>query len=85
MEDNTHHIILNRIEKMQQVMVKAISQAKVKDPLLTSIEVQEYLKKGSTWVDAHKHDIGCSKVGGEWRFRLSDVEEFANQSYHKNN
>lgn len=84
MEDQSLHIILNRIEKMQMATTKAIGQAKVKDPLLTTIEVQEYLKKGSTWVDAHKHDIGCSKVGGEWRFRLSDVEAYINSTYQKN-
>lgn len=84
MEDQSLHIILNRIEKMQMATTKAIGQVKVKDPLLTSIEVQDYLKKGSTWVDAHKHDIGCSKVGGEWRFRLSDVEAYINSTYQKN-
>jgi len=85
MDDNTNHIIPHKIKQMEQVVIKAINQTKIKDPLLTGIEVQDYLKKSAKWVDIHKHDIGCSKVGGEWRFRLSDIEEYANQSYHKNN
>lgn len=55
------------------------------DPLLTSQEVQEYLKKGSTWVDANKHEIGCSRIGGEWRFRKSIIDQYIQSTYHKNN
>lgn len=64
-------------------LILSLSKQPVKDPLMTSKEVQEYLKKGSTWVDDNKHKIGCSKIGGEWRFRKSIVDEFVNQTYHK--
>lgn len=72
----------NELLDMKKILL-GLSQAPVKDPLMTSKEVQDYLQKGSTWVDDNKHKIGCSKIGGEWRFRKSKVDEFINQTYHK--
>lgn len=71
------------MQSMKALLSKIASGAKDHDPIMTSKEVQEYLKKGATWVDENKHKIGCSKVGGEWRFRKSVVDEFINQTYHR--
>lgn len=73
------------ITELTKLVKQLAKRAVVNDPLLTSQEVQEYLKKGSTWVDANKHKIGCSRIGGEWRFRKSIVDQFINNSYHKDN
>ncbi|MFC4213498.1 hypothetical protein ACFOWA_20055 [Pedobacter lithocola] len=79
-----------RLEKLEQSilnlenLVKQIAKAnKIEDPLMTSLEVQEYLKKGGTWVDHNKHKIGCSRVGGEWRFRKSIVDAFVDKPFYK--
>ena len=75
-----------RFEKLEQSILeltKIINQLKAKDPLFTSKDVQEYLNKGSTWVDSNKHKIGCSRIGGEWSFRKSDVDAYWMIRFHK--
>lgn len=75
-----------RFEKLEQSIIeltKIIKQLKIKDPLMTSKDVQEYLNKGSTWVDANKHKIGCSRIGGEWSFRKSDVDAYWHSHFHR--
>ncbi|QIL40992.1 helix-turn-helix domain-containing protein [Pedobacter sp. HDW13] len=71
------------IENLEQLVIKMADKVKQSDPLMDSIEVQQYLKKGSTWVDNNKHKIGCSKVGGEWRFRKSVVDAYVQSTFHK--
>lgn len=71
------------LAEMKEIFLKIATKAKQEDPLLTIQELQEYLKKGASWVDQNKHKIGCSRVGGEWRFRKSIVDEYINKTYHK--
>jgi len=73
------------IKNLNKLIIDLAKKVKIDDPLLTSVEVQEYLQKGSTWLDANKHKIGCSKIGGEWRFRKSEVDNYINNYHHKDN
>lgn len=75
----------NKVDKFDKSIATLLSNAKIKDVLLTTKETQAYLKKGPKWLDENKHNIGCSKVGGEWRFKMSDIEEYIQSTYHKNN
>ena len=80
---------LNELRKdiatLKDIFLNVTKELKNNDPLMTTVELMDYLKKGSTWVDANKHKIGCSKIGGEWRFRKSVVDAYINNTYHKDN
>ncbi len=56
--------LIAKVEQMaDQVNNIAKERLELLDSLLTVKELGEYLKKGPTWIDAHKADIGFTKVG----------------------
>jgi len=67
----------------EKVCEMYIELKELKKPLFTVKELCEYLGKGSTWVDAHKADIGFSMAGGEIRFKRKDVEAYLESTYYK--
>ena len=54
-----------------------------KKPYLNTKEVMEITGFSKTWLNSNKHDIGCSVVGGELRFKRKDLEEYMSQNYFK--
>lgn len=75
---------LNRdMQSMKLLLLKLTSDVKKKDRWLNLNEAAEHMGKSYPWIFKNKHKIGCSKIGGDWMIRESSLEDFFNQTYHK--
>ncbi|AMR32401.1 hypothetical protein A0256_13695 [Mucilaginibacter sp. PAMC 26640] len=79
--------ILELIEKITQMSAHVeamhLELIDLKKPYMTVKEVSVYTGFSTAWVNAHKHDIGCSVVGGSLRFKRKDVEWIMQDEYFK--
>lgn len=76
--------ILNGMEALMDFVKDATLESKFsKKTYMSLMEVSEYIGFSEKWVRDHKHDIGCSKVGGDYRFKRSDVDYYVSLNYFK--
>ncbi|GGG93532.1 helix-turn-helix domain-containing protein [Pedobacter zeae] len=66
-------LVLNKLEELN-----AFNR-----PYLTLQEACKLLNRSTKWMMAHKHEIGCSRVGRDWIFKRKDIDSFFNQGYFK--
>ena len=66
-----------RIEEMYFELKEA------KKPYLTAKDLQELTGFSKTWINDNKQHIGYSLVGGQLRFKRSDVDAFMETRYYK--
>lgn len=65
-------------------LVKQLANSNTsKDPMYTLKDAAAIMGKSYPWIFQHKHKIGCSKIGGEWKIKQSSIDTFFNQTYHK--
>lgn len=75
----------DEIASLKTIIIDMGKKSKQEDPLMDLKEVASYLKKSYIWVFNNKSKIGASRVGGDWLIRKSSVDQYINQSYHKDN
>jgi len=68
---------------MKQMLHALLNGAEKKDPAYSLKQAAEIMNMGYAWIFANKHKIGCSRVGKGWVIRQSAIENYINQSYHK--
>lgn len=71
------------ISDLKALVKQLAANAVKKDPLYDLNQAAEILGKSYPWIFQHKHKIGCSKVGGEWKIKHSSIDNYINQSFHK--
>jgi len=81
--DKLNAIIAN-MERMVAYVRDAAQETKLgKKAYLSLSETAEFTGYSVKWVRNNKDEIGCSKVGGDYRFKRTDVIEFMEQNYFK--
>lgn len=83
-ETKTLQALIFKVEELQErVMLTLEQMGEAKKPFLTLKEAGVLLNKSEKWMHINKHEIGCSKTGGDWLFRRKDIEKYIEQSYFK--
>lgn len=74
------------VEKLVEFINKAVKDLQsANKPYMTEQEVMEFTGMSRTTIYRNRDQIGFSRPAGTNRFKRSDVVNFMNQSYHKNN
>lgn len=81
---------LEQMERNVETLVEFVNKAvtdlqNASKPYMTEQEVIEFTGMSRTTVYRHRDEIGFSRPAGTNRFKRTDVINFMNQSYHKNN
>jgi excisionase family DNA binding protein len=53
------------------------------DPIYTTAGAARYLDMSPSWVRNHQREIGHFKMGGELRFRKSDLDAYLAKARHE--
>ncbi|RQO66806.1 hypothetical protein DBR40_21895 [Pedobacter sp. KBW01] len=84
-ETATLQALIFKVENLQETVMQTLADInEAKKPYLTLKEAGVLLNKSEKWMHTNKHEIGCSKTGGDWTFKRKDIEAYINQSYFKN-
>ncbi|MFC4213497.1 hypothetical protein ACFOWA_20050 [Pedobacter lithocola] len=71
------------LAEMKQMIQTLLQGAEKKDIVHSLKQAAEIMNLSYTWIFSNKHKIGCSRVGKGWVIRQSSIENYINQSYHK--
>ena len=83
-ETATLKALIYKVEELQERVIATLDQmSEAKKPFLTLKEAGALLNKSEKWMHTNKHEIGCSKTGGDWLFRRKDIENYIDESYFK--
>ena len=76
--------LFGTIESLEARVTEMYSELKESKKAWMSVEEAcAYMGKGSTWVYAHKADIGFTKVGNDINFKRVDIDSYMEKFYYK--
>lgn len=83
-ETATLQALIFKVETLQETVMATLADLQEsKKPYLTLKEAATLLNKSEKWLHLNKHEIGCSKTGGDWLFQRKYITEYINQSHFK--
>ncbi|RZL55159.1 MAG: DNA-binding protein [Pedobacter sp.] len=62
------------IANLEKLIIKLFEKLENEDRYMDIKEAANYLGKGYSWLYANKHNIGCARIGGEWKFKKSQID-----------
>lgn len=76
--------LIFKVEALEDKVMSTLEEIQeAKKPYLTLKEAGVLLNKSEKWMHTNKHEIGCSRTGGDWLFQRKHIINYINQSYFK--